>query len=688
MIAFCLAMTCESFADSSSELSPRHVWFRYGYTECTGEVHPCQSDGLGDYESPGSTYPTDYSATMMLCDTGHVVQVTGNVSPGEDVTFTSSNPAVLEIDSEGNVTLKKTGTARITATVPADAIYAESTVYLDVRVDRHEGWIDSVRAHYADRPASWGLDLDVSDGPHQLVLSLRPGASVSYSSENSAIASVDKNGVVTPLSAGTTQILFDVDSGGGKYKPCRFGETIKVSGENSGNDTNDPEDPPVQLEERHVWFTYGCTECTGKVQPCTEDYIGYYESSGSTYPEYYAVTMMSCDTDHVVHVAGDGVTDGNVTFTSSNPAVLDIDSEGNVTVMKTGKAEITATVSADNTYAARSVHLGVTVDKHDGWVGTEAVHYAGRSPVWGLDLDTSDGTQQLIVPLRPGASVRCSSSNPDVLFVEPDGEVTPVSAGTALLRFDVDDGGGKYKAGYFYESAAVTGEDVRKSQEIGGDTGPFTIDWHDGLALELQAKTDLRYSVVSGAGIASVDNSGFVRFTKAGIASVKVTASQSKEYKAAEAVITITARDYAAEEEAARIAAEQEAARIAAEEAERKAAEEEAARKAEEKAALKAEIAKAKSLKRPSFKVRALTGHKIKLTWGKVKNADGYIVYIKYPGSKKFVKAVKKNASIKSVTHKGLTKGRVYCYKVRTYKRVKGKVYYGPFSEIRKARAR
>jgi hypothetical protein len=114
----------------------------------------------------------------------------------------------------------------------------------------------------------------------------------------------------------------------------------------------------------------------------------------------------------------------------------------------------------------------------------------------------------------------------------------------------------------------------------------------------------------------------------------------------------------------------------------------EAARQAAEKAALRAEIAKAKSLKKPTLTVKALKGRKIKLTWSKVANADGYIVYIKYPGKSKYVKAVTKNATVKSVTHKGLSRNRVYYYKVRTYKKVNGKCYYGPFSKAKRAKAR
>ena len=40
------------------------------------------------------------------------------------------------------------------------------------------------------------------------------------------------------------------------------------------------------------------------------------------------------------------------------------------------------------------------------------------------------------------------------------------------------------------------------------------------------------------------------------------------------------------------------------------------------------------------------------------------------------------------MTHKGLSKGRIYCYKVRAYKVVKGKTYYGPYSPVRKVKAR
>ena len=651
MIVLCLAVTCNAFAADDEQPADRQVRFTYGFTECTGDVHEVSDGNVMCEESSGAGY---YSAVMMLCDTDHVVHVDGDGVTADNVTFTSSNTSVLDIDSAGNVTLKKAGTVRITATVAADDEYKECSAYLDVRVDRHEGWIES-GPHYTDRPVSWGLDIDTADGPHQLALTLRPGASASYTIDNPNVANVDRTGMLTPLSAGTAQITIEIDSGGGRYKACRFGWTVIVT-------CND-------LPERQAWFTYEYTDCIGKHFSLEKDDIGYYQE-----PSYYGAEMMMCDSDHVIHVKGDGVTENNVTMTSLDPDVLEVDDEGHVTIHKTGKAEIKATIAADKQYKECTVYLGVTVGKHNGWIETDPVCYEGRSPLWGLDLDTSDDPQKLVVSLRPGAGVKFTSDNTNVVLVDQNGVVTPVAAGNTLIRFDIDDGGGKYNEGYFLERSYVTGEDLRSDQQITGDTGPFTVDWHDGLQLELQAMTELEYSVVSGS-FASVDHNGHVGFTQAGTARIRVTAIPSGEYRPAEITVTITARDYAAEE----------AARIEAEKAAQAA---EARKAAAATASLKAKIAVAKTLRKPVLKVRALRGRKNKLTWSKVSDADGYIVYLKYPGRKKYVKAVTKNATVKSVTHKGLSRGIIYRYKVRAFKKVNGKTYYGPFSKVKKARAR
>ena len=70
-----------------------------------------------------------------------------------------------------------------------------------------------------------------------------------------------------------------------------------------------------------------------------------------------------------------------------------------------------------------------------------------------------------------------------------------------------------------------------------------------------------------------------------------------------------------------------------------------------------------------------------KLTWTKVGGAKHYMIYVKYPGKKKYKPVLSKSYKVKSVTHKGLKSGKKYSYKVRGYLISGGDVYYGPYSK-------
>lgn len=74
---------------------------------------------------------------------------------------------------------------------------------------------------------------------------------------------------------------------------------------------------------------------------------------------------------------------------------------------------------------------------------------------------------------------------------------------------------------------------------------------------------------------------------------------------------------------------------------------------------------------------------KMKVTWKKVSGADGY--QVTYAANKSFRKAKKKITAKKTLTVKGLKKGKTYYVKVRAYKldSTGGKVY-GVYSKVRK----
>lgn len=88
-------------------------------------------------------------------------------------------------------------------------------------------------------------------------------------------------------------------------------------------------------------------------------------------------------------------------------------------------------------------------------------------------------------------------------------------------------------------------------------------------------------------------------------------------------------------------------------------------------------------VKKPDLSAKR-KGKKVKLSWTKVPKAKGYQLYIKYPGSKKYVRALTESYKVKSVTHRGLKKGRTYRYKMRAFVKIGDKKYYSAFSKVRK----
>jgi hypothetical protein len=72
-----------------------------------------------------------------------------------------------------------------------------------------------------------------------------------------------------------------------------------------------------------------------------------------------------------------------------------------------------------------------------------------------------------------------------------------------------------------------------------------------------------------------------------------------------------------------------------------------------------------------------------KITWSKVSGAKGYVLYYSTTGSKykKLITTTKR-----SYTHKNLTNGKKYYYKLKTYTKVKGKTYYSKYSNIKTIR--
>lgn len=85
-----------------------------------------------------------------------------------------------------------------------------------------------------------------------------------------------------------------------------------------------------------------------------------------------------------------------------------------------------------------------------------------------------------------------------------------------------------------------------------------------------------------------------------------------------------------------------------------------------------------------NLKLKNLKGRKLKVTFKKISEADGYQIW--YSTSKKFSKASKKTVKNNSVTLKKLKKGKRYYVKVKAYTENLNGKGYGKFSAIKKVK--
>lgn len=89
--------------------------------------------------------------------------------------------------------------------------------------------------------------------------------------------------------------------------------------------------------------------------------------------------------------------------------------------------------------------------------------------------------------------------------------------------------------------------------------------------------------------------------------------------------------------------------------------------------------------------VKALDGHKLKVKWKKcTTSATGYQIY--WSKNKSFTKVVAKKQIIgrryTTYTGKNFTKNKRYYVKIRAFKKVNGKTYYGAWTDVKSAKAK
>ena len=316
------------------------------------------------------------SPTAATIAVGGTQQLTATIAPAnatnKNVSWTTNNSAVATVSSTGLVTALTTGTATITVTTQDGNKTATAAITVSAVA------VTGVTVSPTTATLAVG-------GTQQLTATVLPAnaanKNVSWTTNNSAVATVSTNGLVTALSTGTATITVTTQDGNKTATSAITVSAIAVTG--------------VTVSPTTATLTAGGTQqLTATVLPAN-------------------------------------ATNKNVGWTTNNSAVATVSTNGLVTALGTGTATITVTTQDGNKTATSAIIVsaiavtGVTVSPTAATVGV-------------------NGTQQITATVAPAnatnKNVSWISNTPAVAAVNSSGLVTGLSSGTAIITVTTQDG--------------------------------------------------------------------------------------------------------------------------------------------------------------------------------------------------------------------------------------------------------
>ena len=144
---------------------------------------------------------------------------------GQEITWTSSDETVATVDENGLVTAAGAGTTTITATVAGTSVTDTCTVVVEVVEKLPEVTVESIRLTYGETETPVTETIAVESGATEQLTAVVMGSDgkemkdqkIRWTSSDETVATIDENGLVTAVGAGTATITAAV---GGKEAAC------------------------------------------------------------------------------------------------------------------------------------------------------------------------------------------------------------------------------------------------------------------------------------------------------------------------------------------------------------------------------------------------------------------------------------------------------------------------------------
>lgn len=376
-------------------------------------------------------------------------------SNDKSVSFASSDTSVADVDENGRVTGIKAGSATITATAADGGI--EGTTKITV-IQKAESVTLS-----GEKTTLWVGES--TSFTAQVLPDDTTDKSVTWKTSDETVATVDENGVVTALKAGTCEVIavsvYETAQGSSEItvlqpvegieisrteKPMKVGETFTLTATVLPEDAYDHSVTWESSDEEIASVDENGVVTAKKLGSVT---ITAYSADKEIKAECAVrvirlVDSISFTKSSIIIEKGEAVvltpvilpedaTEKQLTWTSSNENVVTVDATGAVSAIGGGKATVRATTTTDGVYA----ECEITVDVRSTAIAldkTQAVIYCGDTLEIGAEFTPADTTNKKII---------WKSSDEDIVTVDENGVVTAKEKGEATITAEAEDTGVK-----------------------------------------------------------------------------------------------------------------------------------------------------------------------------------------------------------------------------------------------------
>lgn len=384
-------------------------------------------------------------------------QITYTLNPSDttdsrQVTFTSADPEIAQVDETGLVTAIKAGTTEITL---AGANSVTAVVTVNVEEIPVEGIVLNYTSAVVEKDEQ--LQLTAKVYPENTTDDVK----ITWSSSDENIVTVDENGMVTAVGGGNAVIT--ASDGKGVKAECKIlvpihltgislpesalilkGQTITLQPEYEPENTTDDKtitwssDSPEIAQVNENGMVQGLKEGTAHITAT----VGSFTATTEIFVQEIHLTGIELKTDltellkgqsadmkeYLTYLPENTTDDKTVTWTSSDEDIAVIDANGIVTGLKEGTVEIIATVGKfTDSVEIQIKEIPLESIAFDRVVKTMDI---GEKIQLGIIANPENTTDEM--------KVVWSSSDAEVISVE-DGMLTALKAGKATITAAVGD---------------------------------------------------------------------------------------------------------------------------------------------------------------------------------------------------------------------------------------------------------